>query len=218
MIWTIDDTIMEQALILYGNASSYVSVVNDKAPFFYERLKPRVMLKSNDCNTIVIQDFTELQEIVVFSQNDSYAVSYTIYKKCCDRYELIQNETVLANGDKVIFDTSDYGPGVYRVVFDYSVVYTSSLLGAQTLTRQDVCEIELDCCPGLQEGVLCKAKELLRDIGCVVTGWTEIGRDARQKIKDLIMIDHYIYLLDNFDLSCPELDTIDCALNKFKNC
>lgn len=217
MIYTIDNTEVKNYFGLEGFNSRATLITGAKNPFFWLRFKPRVMLKSKDCNSIVITDFSELNELADNIENDSYTINYTIYSKCCDRWVEVVPSTVLVNGSKVIIDTREFGPGEYKVVFNMVVTFTGKSL-VWPLPGQMICYLNLDCCQGLQEKVLCEAKDLLTDIGCLVNGWQEIGRDVRQKIDDMLMVDHYVYLLNNFCLSCPEIDAINCALNKLKNC
>jgi hypothetical protein len=217
MIYTIDNTPVNSYFALAGLSSRYTITTGVKNPFFWQRMKPRVMLKSKDCNSIIITDFTELSEIALDTPNDSYTINYTIYKKCCDRWKEVVASTFLVKDSRVVIDTRSFGPGEYKVYFNMSVTFTGNSL-EWTLTGDMTCYLELDCCPSLQSNVLSEAKDLLTDIGCVVIAWEEIGRDVRQKIDDMLMVDHYVYLLNNFSLSCSEVENVNCALNKIKSC
>lgn len=189
-------------------------------PYFDQRFIPRIMVRTKDCKTIIITDFSELNELgpITKETNISYAVTYTIYRKCCDRWILVQAATDLANGDRVLFDIGDNASGQYKVVFSISLVIDGGDTGEQTLIHEMECCLNLNCCKGVKEDLICKAKKLIDDLGATVNQWGEIGRDVTQKMKDLLMLDHYMYLLKNYCLSCSELELVLCALNKFKNC
>jgi len=188
-------------------------------PYFDQRFIPRVMIKSKDCKTIILKDNSEINELQPETKeiNDSYTTTYTIYKKCCDRWTLIQNATVLDNEDRTVFNVGDNGSGKYKVVLSFSLTYTTNQ-GTFTETKTMTCYLNLNCCVGLKDKLICKATKLIDDLGAIVNQWGEIGRDVTQKMKDLLMLDHYLYLLKNYCLSCSELETVGCALNKFKNC
>ena len=217
VVATLNTTELEELLAYHPGFRE--DLWGDDYPYFDQRFIPRVMVRSKDCKTIIITDNTELNELgpLIKSNNSSYEVTYTIYKKCCDRWDLVLAETDLENGDRIVFDVGNYGSGQYKVVLSISVTFSTEV-GNQTLIREQECCLNLNCCVGLKDELICKATEMIDNLGVKVNHWGEIGRDVRVKMKDLLMINHYLCLLENCCLSCSELETVGCALNKFKNC
>jgi len=188
------------ATILGGAPISFDTYINSCFA-----LKPT----QNDCDVLILQDFTDYQELGIVDINDvSISVSFGQMTDCgcvysCTGLPMLPN--AIMTFDKV---TSD---GLWGA----EIVITYVLLGI-TYTKTIRESFIVDCCEQPYRELSYNIWGKMSDIACTIVKLSKVGRNIKGLNKSYLQLSNLLWLYYNSIDSCNERDKVFCIYNKIK--
>lgn len=163
----------------------------------------------DDCDVLILTDFTDYQELGVVDLNDvTVSVSFGQMTDCgcaftCTGIPMLPNGVMTF--DKV---TSD---GLWGA----EIIVTYVLLGI-TYTKTIRESFVVDCCEKLYRELSYNIWGKMSDIACTITKLSKVGRNIKTLKKSYLQLSNLLWLYYNSVDSCNERDKVFCIFNKIK--
>jgi hypothetical protein len=114
-------------------------------------------------------------------------------------------------------DTLDFIPtledGRYCVIV--TAVYDDGLGTILTETYEEC--IDLTCCLSKVPDIKCEIANKIATTSCLLNKYKKIGRPSGNLYQNMHVLENLYWSICNVDLTCDELDLIQCAVSKIKS-
>jgi len=168
------------------------------------KLKPTA-----ECETLILYDYTDYQELGVVDINNVIITIAYGYKHCCDNVVICDGIVFTPNGQYVmenLDEDKEYFANVQISYFDGVDTWTKTL---------DTCYVK-DCCSDSFKELSCTIISKMNNIADTICCYKKVGRKI-VKLKDsYLQLSNLYWLYCNSKNPCNDRDQVYCLFNKIK--
>ena len=186
------------------------------APTTFDTLiNPCFQLKpTQDCEALILEDFTDYQELVPIDL-DNLTINVSLIRKtdCCPE-GITCNALTIQPNVKTSFEDLEMD-GVYCAIVSLS--YVRDELGTLVTYEKEIRpSYKKDCCEKEYKNISRDVWGKMSDIACCIANLAKIGRNTKELKKSYRKLSNLLYLYYNSVDACYEKDKVLCAYNKIK--
>lgn len=173
------------------------------------KLKPTA-----DCDTLILHDFTDYQELGVIDLNDVVVTISYGYRHCCEDVIICDGISFTPNGQYVI-ENLDEDKEYFATI---QIQYTDNTIPSdpQIYTKTfDVCYVK-DCCSDSFRELSCTIVSKMNKIADTICCHKKIGRKITKLKDSYLMLSNLYWLYCNSKHPCNDRDQVYCLFNKIK--
>jgi len=198
--------------------ASFIATILAGAPVTLKSfINPCWTLKpTQDCDALILQDFTDYQELTPIDLNDVVLSSTFGPFSKCDCAIIVDDcstQFVLPNSITSYDQLNQDGLFCAEILIQYTdnvpivpVVYTETVKVS----------FEIDCCEKKYRELSYNIWGKMSDIACTITKLSKVGRNIKKLKKSYLELSNLLWLYYNSIDSCNERDKVFCIFNKIK--